>query len=348
MNFRFGTLAPKALLGRRLPEVLGNEGVKGTQSSLAESPFGTSSILEVNPPLAPLPLLMTAHRTGTATCVELEAREFGTQRGATMLRVSAIMQRLHASSSQRELCQTVAAKLRQLTGYDRVMVYRFGREGHGEVIAEARDRDLEPYLGLHYPASDIPRQARELYLAQRVRMIADVDYTPVALLTDPALGDLPPLDMTQCALRSVSTVHLEYMRNMGTRVSLGVSLIINNSFWGLLVCHHRVPLVITPDMRVQCGLIGQLVSLLLGSLGDAEVYAEQLRRQRTLHSVVRQLANPGPVADALSSCGMDLLSLLNATGAVVRLRDRIVTAGDTPPPEAVERAAATLGGALAS
>jgi diguanylate cyclase (GGDEF)-like protein/PAS domain S-box-containing protein len=338
-------LSAQAMLGRSLHEVIGEEGGYSIQSALADARFGFCNVIPVSPPTALLPLQMTAHPIGDSICIELEAASPDAERGTAIQRALAIMQALHAASSQRELCDIVVAKLRQLTGYDRVMVYRFDREGNGEVIAEAREHDLEPYLGLRYPASDIPRQARRMYLTQRVRAIADVDYVPVPLLSDVAPGPVAPLDMTFCALRSVSPVHLEYMRNMGTRASLGLSLIINNSLWGMLVCHHRAPLVITPDLRAQCDLIGQLVSLLLGSLGELEAYADQLRRQRMFQEVATSLGNAGSVMDAMATSGDALLSLLDAAGAVIRVDERRLILGVTPPIEAAERAIAALSAA---
>jgi diguanylate cyclase (GGDEF)-like protein/PAS domain S-box-containing protein len=335
-------LPARAVLGRPLCEVLGEQAGQNIRSALADERFGFCNVLPVNPPTAPRPLQMVVHPIDGSVCIELETAIPDAERGSAIQRALAIMQTLHTASSQRELCNIVVAKLRQLTGYDRVMVYRFDREGNGEVIAEACEHDLGPYLGLRYPASDIPRQARRMYLAQRVRAIADVDYLPVPLLADAALGSLPPLDMTLCALRSVSPLHLEYMRNMGTRASLGVSLIINNSLWGMLICHHRSPQPVTADLRAQCDLIGQLVSLLLGSLGEAESYAEQLRRQRTFQEVAAPLGNTGQVMDALALSGDALLKMMDAGGAVIKLGECKFTLGVTPPVDAAERAMTAL------
>jgi diguanylate cyclase (GGDEF)-like protein len=335
-------LPPEAVLGRSLHQALGSQGTRSVQEALADQRFGFCNVMAISPPTALLPLEMVVHSTNGAICIEIEAAQRSLDQGQAIQRALSLMQALHVASSQNELCDVVVTKLRQLTGYDRVMVYRFDREGHGEVVAEAKEHGLEPYLGLRYPASDIPRQARRMYLAQRVRAIADVDYTPVPLLTDPALGPLAPLDMTHCALRSVSPIHLQYMRNMGTRASLGLSLILKNSLWGMLICHHRSPLPITTGLRAQCDLIGHLVSLLLGSLGEAETYAEQLRRQRVFQEVAAQLAKPGQVSDALSASGDPLLAMMEARGAVVRLGGRTLMLGATPPLEAAQQAMTVL------
>jgi diguanylate cyclase (GGDEF)-like protein len=333
---------PGDALGRPLHEVLGEEARNAVRGTLEIARYAPCVAFALTAPKASLPLQMVAHRTGGSVYIELEVAPQSTNQGLAIQRTQAIMYALHAASSQRELCDIVVTKLRELTGYDRVMVYRFDREGNGEVIAEDREHDLEPYLGLHYPASDIPPQARRMYLAQRVRAIADVDYVPVPMLADPELGQIAPLDMTLCALRSVSPVHLEYMRNMGTRASLGVSLIPGTSLWGLLVCHHRSPLAITADLRAQCDLLGQLMSLLLGSVGEAESYAGQLHRQHTLHEVIARTTEFEFVTDALVASGDAILAMLDASGAVIRLGERTVTLGVTPPIEAAMRAMIAL------
>jgi diguanylate cyclase (GGDEF)-like protein len=341
-------LPPEEVLSRSLHKLLGNQGFRSIREALADERSGFCNVIVISPPTAPRPWEMVIHSINRAICIEIEAGERRVDQGRVIQRTLSLMQALHTASSQNELCDVVVHRLRRLTGYDRVMVYRFDREGHGEVIAEAKEDGLDPYLGLRYPASDIPYQARRMYLAQRVRTIADVDYTPVPILADPALGPLAPLDMTLCSLRSVSPVHLEYMRNMGTLASLGLSLILNNSLWGMLVCHNRFPMPVTRDLRAQCDLIGHLVSLLLGNLGDAENYAEQLCRQRTFQDVAAQLAKPGQVSDALSASGDALLAMMKATGAVVRFGECTLTLGVTPPPEAAQQAMAVLSAASES
>jgi diguanylate cyclase (GGDEF)-like protein len=338
-------LSATSSLGQSLERILGAVACRRALTLLGDNRYIPRSVLAIEAPASPFPLTMVVHAIDGSICVELEAASPGEDEAHIVQRTQAMMHALHAASGQRELCNIVVAKLRELTGYDRVLVYRFDREGNGEVIAEDRSEGQEPYIGLHYPASDIPAQARRMYLAQRVRVIADVDYDPVTILTDPALASTPPLDMTLCQLRSVSPAHLEYMRNMGSAASLGISLIPATSLWGLLVCHHRSPLVISASVRAQCDLIGQLLSLLLGSLGEMEAYAEQLRRQRSLQEVVARLSESDKVTEALRSSGETLLSLLESSGAIVRLGGRMVTLGVTPEVEAAQRVMTALNAA---
>ena len=156
--------------------------------------------------------------------------------------------------------QRVAEQVRLLTGYDRVMVYRFRHDDSGEVIAESRDSALTSYLGLRYPASDIPVQARTLYLRNRIRVIPDATYVPVPILPDRD-GRGAPLDLAQMALRSVSPVHLEYLANMGVVASMSISIVSAGRLWGLIACHHRTVRRVPPGVRAAADLFGLFVSM---------------------------------------------------------------------------------------
>ena len=281
-----------------------------------------------------------------------------------------------------ELCELAVRGLRAITGYDRVMAYRFHDDGHGEVIAEARAGWLEPFLGLHYPAADIPAQVRRLYVRQRVGSIADANYLPVPLLVDPALADGPPLDLTHSALRSASPIHREYMRNMKTAASLAVGLVLARTpdgtrslagslnapmisggpgegarstapdpngpdgngphLWGMLVCHHATPFVAEPELRAVAGMIGQVVSLLLASLSEAEVYAERLARDATLRRLVERLADTAPLPDVLTAARPELLALVDAAGALIRLNGTVFCLGEAPSQAVADRILAVL------
>jgi light-regulated signal transduction histidine kinase (bacteriophytochrome) len=228
-----------------------------------------------------------------------------------------------------EDCLAVAATaIRQMTGFDRAMVYRFLPDGAGVVSAEDVKEGLESFLGLHYPASDIPRQARELYRRNWLRAIATVDYDPAPLL--PALnprtgGDI---DMSHCDLRSVSPIHLEYLRNMGVCASLSVSIIFNDRLWGLLVLHHYAPRIVPTEVRVACETFGQILSLQIESKVQASdaLLREDARVIRD--ALVARCSQADDFAGSIAS--PELLELVNATGAAVILDESIRTVGATP------------------
>jgi diguanylate cyclase (GGDEF)-like protein/PAS domain S-box-containing protein len=247
----------------------------------------------------------------------------------------------HAGSAL-ELCELAVDGLKALSGYDRVMAYRFHDDGHGEVIAEARDASLEPYIGQHYPASDIPPQARNLYLRQRVGAIVDSSYVPVPLCVEPTLDDGAPLDLTHSTLRSASPIHCEYMRNMNTAASLTIGLSFGSDLWGMLVCHHSKPRCAGFEMRAAADLIGLVVSLLLVSTSEAEVLAQRFQGGATLRALTDHLATAVPLSTALTAGKTEMLHVVGATGAVVRWADSLVCLGITPSLHAVQFTLAAL------
>jgi light-regulated signal transduction histidine kinase (bacteriophytochrome)/CheY-like chemotaxis protein len=275
-------------------------------------------------------LHLQAHVSGRHIIIDIERAGGHRQQDASFARAQAVLETFRHATTAVELCELAVRSLKAIGGYDRVMAYRFGKDGHGEVIAEARELHLEPFLGLHYPAADIPSPARRQYMRQRVGAIADSGYVPVPLLVDAALDDGTPLDLTHSSLRSVSPYHREYMRNMKTGASLTVGLSYGAELWGLFVCHSATPLVASPELRAIADMVGQVVSLLLASLGEAEVYAQRLERIGSLRGVMERLDASIPLADALVASKNDLLDVAGAAGAVICLSGVTTFLGRTP------------------
>jgi diguanylate cyclase (GGDEF)-like protein len=262
--------------------------------------------------------------------VELEElrEEGGWDRRAE--RMESVIEGLRIAETLTSLCDTAAASIRRLTGYDRVMVYRFHRDGHGEVIAEDRDPEVDALLNLHFPASDIPAQARELHLQQRTRLVADVDYTPVPVLGYVEFTGKRPLDMTYCELRTVSPVHIRYLKKMGVGASFVVSLIDDRKLWGLIVCHHRSPRLMPPELRVLCEVLGRIVSMLVGVTQRDEEFANHLTNRARLERLGEVMAPGGLVALVLADHPKELLEPMNATGALIQLQGYSRLIGETP------------------
>ncbi|RBY97932.1 hypothetical protein DQ237_03290 [Blastococcus sp. TF02-8] len=255
-------------------------------------------------------------------------------------RLPSVLQRLSASATLDELTEVLARDVRTLTGFDRVMVYRFDEAWNGEVIAEDRREDLEPFLGLRYPASDIPAQARALYTTNWMRIIPDAGYQRVPL--DPPANPLTgrPLDLSGSMLRSVSPVHLEYLANMGVVSSMSVSLIDRGKLWGLISCHHYAgPHRPSYPDRVAAEFLGRTASLLLPTVvgaGETDGLVEVARRTAELTAAVgRTPRTPRALATALTEQDLTVLDLLPATGAAVRLDGQLRLLGTTPPAERV-------------
>ena len=326
----------ESVLGRSLEEALGKS-VFGVLQGAGARDRTVLSLVRPLPGTDGRMLHLSAHRSGLRICLDIEPVFPDLGQRPPMTIVHSVLETFKHATSQKELCELAISGLKAITGYDRVMVYRFGEGGHGEVIAEVHAPRLEPYLGNHYPNTDIPLQARRQYLRQRVGAVADSSYRPVPLLVDAALDDGMPLDLTYSALRSVSPIHREFMRNMGTAASLSIGVTLGQALWGLLICHHGTPRIVDPEIRAVVGMIGQVVSLLLGSLGEAEVYAQRLDRDASLRTLVNRLATPGPLPDALAAAEAELLDLVHATGVVVRISDSLFRLGRTPPWAVVQR-----------
>lgn len=217
-----------------------------------------------------------------------------------------------------DLYDLTATAVRTLTGFDRVMLYRYDAEYNGEVVAEAKRDDLNSFLGLHYPASDIPAQARALYEKSLIRLISDVSYTPSPLIPqhNPVIGG--PLDLTHSSLRSVSPVHIEYLQNMGVHASMSISLLRDGKLWGLIACHHYAGPHTPPyGVRSAAEFLGSTLSLrLLDRFED-----EQIRGRLAAQSVLAKLTaasldTTAPLAAAMFGAP-DLLDLIPADGVVM-------------------------------
>lgn len=231
--------------------------------------------------------------------------------------------------TQQELVEAVTQQIAQLTGFDRVMLYCFDEEGHGTVLSEANNGRLPSYLDLRFPATDIPAQARELYILNTVRIIPDAGYTPSPIRT--LNGEAPHiLDLSLAVLRSVSPIHVEYMKNMGTMSSMSISIISEGRLWGLISGHHAEPRMVPYLVRSACDMLSKLVGTQLTTFRTAT----RLQTLMNFHNVQRQLlTHVAAEYDYLSAIGsrMDLLQeVTGATGAALWLDSRCDTIGSTP------------------
>ncbi len=233
-----------------------------------------------------------------------------------------------AANSIFDVCETAAVRFRKITGFDRVMIYRFLPDETGSVIAEDKIDELAPFLNHRYPASDLPRQARELYLRNAIRVIPDVSYIPSALAAKDSQE--PPLDMSDCHLRSVSPIHLQYLKNMGVGASSSISIVRDGRLWGLVACHHRSAKYLVFDERILCRLLAGTLSHRIASLEDAEAYQARLRARAAEDSLLSMFAREPAIEDALNSQLVGLLCVVPAHGIAVRRGGRVALAGRCP------------------
>lgn len=256
------------------------------------------------------------------------------------------VEELNRASSMSELYDTTARAVRDLTGFDRVMVYRYDRDYNGEVVAECKREDLNSFLGLHYPASDIPAQARAMYEKSWLRLISDVDYVPAPLVPtmDPDSGT--PLDLTHATLRSVSPIHIEYLQNMGVRASMSISLLRHGRLWGLIACHHYAGPHLPPyGARAAAEFLGSTLSLRLIDRFDDDQLRERLASQSMLAHVTAATLNESESVAAALLRSPSLLDLIPAAGVAVSLGGEYHELGSVPPAEVVAAVVAWARGA---
>ena len=272
------------------------------------------------------------HRHDGIAVLEVEAADdaAAAARGALL---GEGLRELAAADALPQLLATTARVVRTLTGFDRVVVYGFDADDHGEVLSEARTDDVEAYLGLHFPESDIPRQARELYRRNWIRAIPDARYEPVPLVALLRSGSGRPLDLSQAALRSVSPVHLRYLANMGLRASMSVSLIVDRRLWGLISCGHRQPHALPQGLRDACETIGRVVSSQISALATLDLQRRQASNADVQRRLVATLDYPQAHGLAGLSTESDaLLALTRATGAAIVGGETVWPVGLCPEP----------------
>lgn len=244
--------------------------------------------------------------------------------------ISDFLARVNDHASTPALADLAARHVRSVTGYGRVMVYQFDASGHGRVVAESLAEGYDSYMGQSFPASDIPAQARELYTLSPIRLIQDANYEAAALVP----GDNPVTgarnDLSFAALRSVSPIHLQYMRNMGTLASMSVSLVVKGKLWGLISCHNADPCAVSVEKRTACEQLGQILALCIETREDAAELQFRLDVRRIMVEMLGRLTKGADFIDNLSGVFPELLRFARAGGVAVVVDDRILSYGHTP------------------
>lgn len=251
-------------------------------------------------------------------------------------RLTRTLRRLQSAKSLNELYAISVDEIRALTGYDRVLIYRFQEEGHGQVIAESATAELDAYLGLFFPAADIPQQARELYRLNWLRIIPDATYVPAPLVPALRPGTGAPLDMSYAVLRSVSPIHCQYMHNMGVRSSMSISLLKDDRLWGLISCGNREPLQVPHTLRSACQTIGQVLSMQISLLEDQQIQRQRLAKHHMLDRLSRAMNEaPDDVYNGLLEHAQALLTLVDASGVALIIDGQVHLIGQCPTAEQV-------------
>ena len=330
------------VLGRPLAEIVDPAAAGEVRSVLRDERWHVANPLDISARGRRFDGIV--HRHEGAAMLELEPTPGTPEERSIHHPFRAALLRMQRVNTVRELADVVTQEMRQTTGFERVMFYRFHEDGSGSVDAEAKEPDQQPYLGLRYPASDIPAQARRLYLKSWLRLIFDADQTPARIVPPfrPDTGAL--LDLSFAVLRSVSPIHIEYMRNMGVRASMSISLIVRGRLWGLISClNHTAPRRVSHRMRSACEFMGRLASLQIAAFEDHELLALRESRRATrdvLHRAMQETT--GGVLSALIGQPRALIDLVDASGAAVVENGALSSCGVTPPGEVIREIARWL------
>ena len=285
-----------------------------------------------------------AHAWDSVVIVEFESVERDAPAGFRELYplLGDFLLNVNEAASVEKLAALAAHHVRMVTGYGRVLVYQFDRDGHGHVMAESKEDDYESYMGQRFPASDVPAQARELYRLQHIRLIHDANYVPAPIVPplNPVTGK--PNDLSFAALRSVSPVHLQYMRNMGTLASMSVSLVVKGKLWGLISCHNAEPRPLEFEKRTACEQLGQILAVCIESREDATELQFRLEVRRMMVAMLGNLTKGADIIDNMRVVFPELLRFARAGGVAIVADERVLTYGDTPDEAAIDGIVAWL------
>jgi chemotaxis family two-component system sensor kinase Cph1 len=335
-------LPAEALLGQAVEALLGAANTETLRTHLDGADL--TGMLEHLMRLPCLPHLeapfhLFGNRIDGLLLLEFEqATEAGQTRGKDgFSQLREVIHKLQRTPSLPVFLNVAVEQVRAYTGFERVMAYRFDADGSGEVVAEAKDPDLETYLGLHYPASDIPAPARRLFALSPLRHLPNVDYTPVPLLADPLAetGGLP-VDLGHSFMRSVSLMYTGYLRNMGVKATMVMPLSKDGKLWGLISCmNHSVPKYLSFERRTPVELLTQMISMLMGDRESLDHYAYRTHLNQVLEKLVSLMGQFDNLCDALLADDTNLLSSIDAGGVALIADGKLTLRGNTPTEDQV-------------
>ncbi|MGV3575211.1 MAG: HWE histidine kinase domain-containing protein [Devosia sp.] len=317
--------------GAELGALIGSTNAHDIRNALARSQTGGRASLLFAQALANGRRFdIAVHRFKGSSILEFEPAGEGAAQPLELTR--AMIGRISSISSIDKLVKDAARLVQAALGYDRVMIYQFGHDGAGKVLSEAKRADLESFLGQYFPATDIPQQARALYLKNTIRIISDAHFQPIPVRpVFDASGE--PLDLSFAHLRSVSPIHCEYLRNMGVGASMSISIIVDGALWGLIACHHYDKRTLSMAQRVAAEMFGEFFSLHLNALRRKEVLDAAQAARDALDSFLRHAVGVQDINDTLREKLPDFGKLIAADGLAMWLDGRLTTIGSTPPPE---------------
>jgi two-component system, chemotaxis family, sensor kinase Cph1 len=330
---KFLGIKPKSLLGKTLHDFISKDQIKKLKCYICKETPEFVEFLTIKKGSKKIKFKGIIHTAQNLLILELEPENYPENHQHIVLYslLKNAIAKLGTTNNLAELAQNIAVEVRKITQFDRVMVYRFESDNSGVVIAENKEENLESYLDLHYPPTDIPSQARQLYCKNWLRIIPDVNYEPVEIIASKNLLNNKELDLSQAVLRSVFPCHIEYLKNMGVTASMSISIINEQKLWGLVTCHHYSPKYINYETRKACEFLGQFISINLVYKQEKEfhIYRSQVQ---TIQAKIRKHLSTHPrfIEDLIIENQTSLLNLVKAEGAAIYLGEQLNLIGKTP------------------
>lgn len=325
------------LIGQPLQQVIGEQHAAQVRETLQQPTLSDSAPLLFRLNNVAFEGLLHRHQGVLILELEIHVENFQPRNVAgSETHLGRMLQRLQGATTLQALYDISVKEIQAMTGYDRVLIYRFEEEGHGQVIAEASDPSMEVFNGLFFPASDIPEQARELYRTNWLRIIPDAAYEPVPLVPKLRPDTQTPLDLSFATLRSVSPIHCQYMKNMGVLSSMSISLLKGDKLWGLISCGNREPLHVPHELRAACQTIGQVLSLQISAMESLEVSRQREAKVDALAMLNQAMIDsPDNVFDGLANQPEVLMALTGAGGIAIIEDKQLHRYGNCPEPDEI-------------
>ena len=288
----------------------------------------TNTIFYKNLHISNQDLILIAHTSGSEYIFEFEKNTVNLSSFEYHHRLTNIISEINSFADLQQMCDKSVKLIKDYLSYDRVVIYKFDAEGNGQIVSEEKETDQKPWLGLHFPTTDIPKQARALLLKHPIRMNRDIDSEPVLIASKRHLKN-NPLDLSCSELRTTSPVHIEYLRNIGAQATLTASIICDNLLWGLISCHHKTPRNINYYQRLTCKFLTQILATQV-QLKNSNTSLENLKNNALIQSKLIDQINTKDIKLGLTSIEYNLLSMNGATGAAIYLENEITTIGECP------------------
>ncbi|MFD1744329.1 HWE histidine kinase domain-containing protein [Rhizobium helianthi] len=331
---------PENLVQLRLEDAVGSDVAHTLRNALATSDDPSRSALRLGLSLPAGLFDAAVHRTEQGAIIEFEPNAMQSDQPLETARM--LISRIRSISSIDELVEKSSRLIFAMLGYDRVMIYRFEHDGAGKVVSEHKRRDLESFKGQYFPASDIPKQARILYLKNTIRVISDASDKRV-FLVPPLREDEPPVDLSYAHLRSVSSIHCEYLRNMGVAASMSISIVVDGELWGLIACHHYSPRALAMQQRVAAEMFGEFFSLHLSALKQKQILDTAQSARRSLDRLLQSASQTADISQLLRGSLLEFSRIMPCDGVGLWLDGAWTGHGAVPPLTLIPNVAELVG-----